>query len=90
LQIILQNSTIVVAIASAIIALVIYCIDSVFSNILDVFYRLFSSVLGNGTKTSGKYELVCSQGCGGKEKKIVAAIEKEVDRLQCVIFCLRL
>ena len=38
----LQNSTIVVAIASAIIALIIYGMDSVFSNILDVFYRLFS------------------------------------------------
>ena len=38
----LQNSTIVVAIASAIIALIIYAMDSVFSNILDVFYRLFS------------------------------------------------
>ena len=38
----LQNSTIVVAIASAIIALIIYCMDSVFSNILDVFYRLIS------------------------------------------------
>ena len=38
----LQNSTIVVAIASAIIALIIYAIDAVFSNMLDVFYRLFS------------------------------------------------
>tara|TARA_B100001540_G_scaffold317097_1_gene348978 strand:+ start:1471 stop:1665 length:195 start_codon:yes stop_codon:yes gene_type:complete len=38
----LQNSTIVVAIASAIIALIIYAMDSVFSNMLDVFYRLFS------------------------------------------------
>ena len=38
----LQNSTIVVAIASMIIALIIYLMDSVFSNILDVFYSLFS------------------------------------------------
>ena len=38
----LQNSSIVVAIASAIIALIIYAMDSVFSNILNVFYRLFS------------------------------------------------
>ena len=38
----LQNSTIVVAIASMIIALIIYLMDSVFSNILDIFYSLFS------------------------------------------------
>ena len=38
----LQNSTIVVAIASIIIALIIYLMDSVFSNILNVFYSLFS------------------------------------------------
>ena len=37
----LQNSTIVVAVASAIIALIIYSMDSVFSNLLDVFYQLF-------------------------------------------------
>ena len=38
----LQNSTIVVAIASIIIALIIYAMDSVFSNMLNVFYSLFS------------------------------------------------
>ena len=38
----LQNSSIVVAIASIIIALIIYIMDSVFSNILDVFYSFFS------------------------------------------------
>jgi len=37
----LQSSTIVVAIASAIIALIIYCMDSVFSNILELFYSFF-------------------------------------------------
>ena len=37
----LQNSTIVVAVASAIIALSIYSMDSVFSNLLDVYYQLF-------------------------------------------------
>ena len=38
----LQNSTIVVAIASAIIALIIYLMDQTFSNIMDVFYSLFA------------------------------------------------
>ncbi len=37
----LQNSSIVVAIASLIIALVIYLMDQVFSNILNGFYSLF-------------------------------------------------
>ena len=38
----LQSSTIVVAIASIIIALIIYIMDSVFSNLLNVFYSFFS------------------------------------------------
>ena len=38
----LQSSSIVVAIASAIIALIIYGMDSVFSNVLNVFYSFFS------------------------------------------------
>ena len=38
----LQSSTIVVAIATIIIALIIYLMDSVFSNILNVFYSFFS------------------------------------------------
>ena len=38
----LQNSTIVVAIATIIIALIIYIMDSVFSNVLNVFYSFFS------------------------------------------------
>ena len=38
----LQSSTIVVAIASIIIALIIYIMDSVFSNVLNVFYSFFS------------------------------------------------
>ena len=38
----LQSSSIVVAIASAIIALIIYFMDQVFSNIMEVFYSLFS------------------------------------------------
>ena len=38
----LQSSTIVVAIASIIIALIIYVMDSVFSNVLNVFYSFFS------------------------------------------------
>ena len=37
----LQNSSIVVAIASLIIALVIYLMDQIFSNIMNVFYSLF-------------------------------------------------
>jgi preprotein translocase subunit SecE len=37
----LQSSTIVVAVASAIIALIIYFMDSVFSNILELFYSFF-------------------------------------------------
>ena len=37
----LQNSSIVVAIASLIIALVIYLMDQTFSNIMNVFYSLF-------------------------------------------------
>ena len=38
----LQSSSIVVAIASMIIALIIYIMDSVFSNVLNVFYSFFS------------------------------------------------
>tara|TARA_B100000902_G_scaffold358015_1_gene372836 strand:+ start:1477 stop:1671 length:195 start_codon:yes stop_codon:yes gene_type:complete len=38
----LQNSSIVVAIATAIIALIIYFMDSVFSNMLSLFYSFFS------------------------------------------------
>ena len=38
----LQNSTIVVAIATIIIALIIYIMDSIFSNLLNVFYSFFS------------------------------------------------
>ena len=37
----LQNSSIVVAIASLIIALIIYLMDQTFSNIMKVFYSLF-------------------------------------------------
>ena len=38
----LQSSTIVVAIATIIIALIIYIMDSIFSNVLNVFYSFFS------------------------------------------------
>jgi|TARA_B110000438_G_scaffold11183_1_gene11136 preprotein translocase subunit SecE len=38
----LQNSSIVVAIATVIIALIIYFMDSIFSNLMDIFYKLFS------------------------------------------------
>ncbi|MDC0249518.1 preprotein translocase subunit SecE [Flavobacteriales bacterium] len=38
----LQSSSIVVAIATIIIALIIYAMDSVFSNVLNVFYSFFS------------------------------------------------
>ena len=38
----LQNSSIVVAIATIIIALIIYAMDSVFSNLLNIFYSFFS------------------------------------------------
>ena len=37
----LQSSSIVVAIASIIIALIIYLMDQAFSNIMNVFYSLF-------------------------------------------------
>jgi len=37
----LQSSSIVVAIASIIIALIIYAMDQTFSNIMNVFYSLF-------------------------------------------------
>tara|TARA_B100001250_G_scaffold341567_1_gene309588 strand:+ start:598 stop:789 length:192 start_codon:yes stop_codon:yes gene_type:complete len=37
----LQSSSIVVAIASIIIALIIYLMDQTFSSILNVFYSLF-------------------------------------------------
>ena len=37
----LQSSTIVVAIASIIIGLIIYLMDQTFSNIMKVFYSLF-------------------------------------------------
>ena len=38
----LQNSSIIVAIATIIIALIIYLMDTVFSNILSVFYSFFN------------------------------------------------
>ena len=38
----LQSSTIVVAIASIIIALIIYIMDSAFSNVMNLFYSFFS------------------------------------------------
>ena len=38
----LQSSTIVVAIATIIIALIIYAMDSLFSNVLNIFYSFFS------------------------------------------------
>ena len=38
----LQSSSIVVAIASAIIALIIYVMDSAFSNVMNLFYSFFS------------------------------------------------
>jgi len=38
----LQSSSIVVAIASVIIALIIYAMDSVFSNVMNLFYSFFS------------------------------------------------
>ena len=37
----LQNSSIVVAIATIIIALIIYLMDTFFSNVLSVFYSFF-------------------------------------------------
>tara|TARA_B100000214_G_scaffold101963_1_gene71222 strand:- start:780 stop:971 length:192 start_codon:yes stop_codon:yes gene_type:complete len=37
----LQNSSVVVAIASIIIALIIYLMDQTFSNILNIFYSFF-------------------------------------------------
>ena len=38
----LQNSSIVVAIATLIIALIIYLLDTTFSNILDLYYSFFA------------------------------------------------
>jgi preprotein translocase subunit SecE len=38
----LQSSSIVVAIASAIIALIIYVMDSAFSNVMNLFYSFFA------------------------------------------------
>ena len=38
----LQNSSIVVAIATLIIALVIYLLDTTFSNALDLYYSFFA------------------------------------------------
>ena len=38
----LQNSSVVVAIASLIIALIIYLMDTVFSELMKIFYSLFS------------------------------------------------
>ncbi|MAR21595.1 MAG: preprotein translocase subunit SecE [Flavobacteriales bacterium] len=38
----LQNSSIIVAIATIIIALIIYLMDTVFSNVLSVFYSFFN------------------------------------------------
>jgi preprotein translocase subunit SecE len=38
----LQSSSIVVAIATVIIALIIYIMDSAFSNVMNLFYGFFS------------------------------------------------
>ena len=38
----LQSSSIVVAIATAIIAFIIYLMDSAFSNVMELFYSFFS------------------------------------------------
>ena len=38
----LQSSSIVVAIATVIIALIIYVMDSAFSNVMNLFYSFFS------------------------------------------------
>ena len=38
----LQNSSIVVAIATIIIALIIYFMDSIFSNLMKIFYSFFN------------------------------------------------
>ena len=38
----LQSSSIVVAIATVIIALIIYAMDSAFSNVMNLFYSFFS------------------------------------------------
>ena len=38
----LQSSSIVVAIATIIIALIIYAMDSLFSNVLNIFYSFFA------------------------------------------------
>jgi preprotein translocase subunit SecE len=38
----LQNSSIVVAIATLIIALIIYLLDTTFSNVLDLYYSFFA------------------------------------------------
>ena len=38
----LQNSSIIVAVATIIIALIIYLMDTFFSNILSVFYSFFN------------------------------------------------
>ena len=38
----LQNSSIVVAIATLIIALVTYLLDTTFSNVLDLYYSFFA------------------------------------------------
>tara|TARA_B100001758_G_C18006013_1_gene400582 strand:+ start:33 stop:227 length:195 start_codon:yes stop_codon:yes gene_type:complete len=38
----LQNSTIIVAVATIIIALIIYLMDTFFSNVLSVFYSFFN------------------------------------------------
>ena len=38
----LQNSSIIVAIATIIIALIIYLMDTVFSNVLSVIYSFFN------------------------------------------------
>ena len=38
----LQNSSIIVAIATIIIALIIYLMDTFFSNVLSVFYSFFN------------------------------------------------
>tara|TARA_B100001109_G_C18696838_1_gene396052 strand:- start:510 stop:704 length:195 start_codon:yes stop_codon:yes gene_type:complete len=38
----LQNSSIIVAVATIIIALIIYLMDTFFSNVLSVFYSFFN------------------------------------------------
>ena len=70
----LQNSSIVVAIATLIIALVIYLLDTTFSNLLDLYYS-FCIVMSTEIKQNNWYVL---RVMGGKRERQLRQLKKRL------------